>query len=191
MFDEVNVAIDAYQAKWQTFVSSRKNKDFFERLTPTAIGWKVADVAEYDRLLHTWRDACDQIHIARLNDRWIAALHLKDAQLHRGIGIIKLMQRRPDSSDVLGLDHFDFLDTEETSTKAILAEETEVKWSEERNGISVWTSVWFADTEAKLRPHTVLDVSIAELQIINNQVRGPKFAVHTGEGTGAVLAEVE
>jgi hypothetical protein len=173
--EEVNRAIDDYLGKWQAFVGQRKNKEFFERLKPTAIGWKVADLAEYDRLLNEWRDACDHIAIIKMNERWIAKLHLKDTKLNGDIEIIKLMQRRPDSNDATGLDHLDFLDMEETNTKAILAEETDIKWDDEQNGIAAWTSIRFEGTEAKLRPNTVIDVIVAELEEINNGIRGDKF----------------
>lgn len=188
--DELNKAIEEYLGKWNGLVAGRKNKEFFERLKPTAIGWKVADLAEFDRLFAQWRQACDQIHVAWLNDRWLAAMHLKDSKLHGDIEIIKLMQRRPGSDDALGLDHLDFLDMEETNTKAVLAEEADLKSSEEQNGICNWTSIWFDGTEAKLRSHTVLDISIAELQEVNGPIRGGKFVV-THEGTGAYVAEVE
>jgi len=175
MFDEVNRAIDEYLAKWQALVDKRKNKEFFGRLKLMAIGWKTTDLAEFDRLFNEWRDACDQIHIARLNDRWIATLHLKGAPLNGGITLIKLMQRRPNSSDAVGLDHLDFMDMEETNTIAVLAEEADLKATEEENGRSKWTSIWFDGTEAKLRGETVLDVAMDELKAVNDKLRGEKF----------------
>lgn len=191
MFDEVNRSIDEYMGKWQTLVSRRKNKEFFERLRPTAVGWKTADLAEYDRLLKEWRGACDIIFEVWMNDRWVAKLHLKDSKLSGGLEIIKLMQRRPNSTDKLGLDHLDFLDMEQTNTKAVLAEETDLKWSEEKNGICEWTSLWFDETEAKLRLDTVLDVSMEELRLTSNKIRGTKFAQPSGEGQTAYVSEVE
>lgn len=174
MFDEVNQAIDGYLQKWQTLVSARKNKEFFERLKPTAIGWKTTDLEEYDRLLHEWRGACDHIVEVWMNDRWIAKLHLKDSMLHGDIEIIKIMQRRPNSTDAVGLDHLDFYDSEETNTKVVLGEETDLKWTEEKNGFSVWTSIWFENTEAKLRIGTVIDLCIKELELVNQKVLADK-----------------
>ncbi len=176
MFDELNGAIEGYLGKWQGLVAQRKNKEFFERLRPTAVGWKVTDLAEYDRLLAEWRVACDQIVAVWMNDRWIAKLHLKDSKLHGEIEIIKLMQRRPNSTDAVGLDHIDFLDMEETNTIAVLAEETGLKYTKEENGLCAWTSIWFDETEAKLRQGTVLDVIIAELRETNEKILGDKFA---------------
>jgi hypothetical protein len=189
MFDQVNQAMSDYQNKWQKFVGERKNKEFFERLKPTAVGWKTADKAEYDRLYHEWRDACDQIVEVFMNDRWIAKLHLKDTKLNGNVEIIKLMERRPNSTDAVGLDHMDFLDMEETNTKAILEEEQDVKATEEENGLCEWTSIWFDGTEAKLRSDTVIDVCIAELEETNRHIRGEKFL--KGDESGQHVEEVE
>jgi hypothetical protein len=192
MFDEVNRSIDEYLGKWQALIDARKdenNKEFFERLKPTAAGWKTTDLADFDRLLSSWREACDHMPIARLNDRWIAQMHLRDQKLHGDIQVIKLMQRRPESSDAVGLDHLDFMDMELTNTKAILAEEDDLKWTDEQNGLCVWTSIWFDGTEAKLREGTVIDVSIAELQAVNNKIRGEKFAVGERVHANTVVAE--
>ena len=182
MFDELNQAIDGYMGKWQALVNARKNKEFFERLKPTAAGWKVADFEEYERLKREWRSAIDLLFENEMNGRWIAEIHLKDTKLSGGLEVIKLMQRRPDSSDALGLDNIDFMDMEETNTKAVLAEETDLKWTDEKNGLCVWTSIWFDGTEAKLRNGTVLDVAIDELQAVNNKIRGQKFAEPVGDG---------
>ena len=182
MFDELNQAIDGYMGKWQALVNARKNKEFFERLKPTAAGWKVADFEEYERLKREWRGAIDLLFENEMNGRWIAEIHLKDTKLSGGLEVIKLMQRRPDSSDALGLDNIDFMDMEETNTKAVLAEETDLKWTDEKNGLCVWTSIWFDGTEAKLRNGTVLDVAIDELQAVNNKIRGQKFAEPVGDG---------
>lgn len=193
MLDQFNTAIDQYMTKWQVLITNRKdpkNKEFFERLRPTALGWKTADLAEFDRLFAELREYCDQIHVVWLNDRWLAAMHLKDNKLSSDITIIKLMQRKPDSSDAIGLDHIDFLDMEETNTKAVLAEESDIKWTDEKNGACKWTSIWFAGTEAKLRQETVFDVAISEFQQISNRARGPKFAVAT-ESTGINTADTE
>ena len=191
MFDELNQAIDGYWAKWSELVKVRKNKEFFERLKPTSVGWKTEDLAEYDRLLNKWRGACDHIHAAWLNERWIAEMHLKDSKLHGNIEIIKLMQRRPGSNDAVGLDHLDFMDMEETNTKAVLAEEEDLKWTDEKNGLCDWTSIWFGGTEAKLREGTVIDVSIAELQEVNNKIRGQKFATPIGDLLPAYGSDIE
>jgi hypothetical protein len=195
MFDQVNAAIDDYLAKWNELIAARKdpnNKEFFERLKPTAVGWKVADVAEYDRLVNEWRGACDMIFQKWMNDRWIATLHLKDMMLSGDIKIVKILQRRPGSSDPDGLDNMEFLDMEKTNTVAVLAEENDIKWTEEENGVSKWTSLWFANTEAKLKPETPLDIAREELRQASNTIRGTRFADRSGDdGHVTIPTDVE
>ncbi len=191
MFDEINNAFGGYMGKWQGFVAQRQNKDLFDRLKPTAVGWKVADLAEHDRVVNELRGACDQVVAVWMNDRWITKLHLKDSQLNGGVEIIKILQLRPGSTDAVGLDHVDFMDMEETNTRAILEEEG-VKFTDEENGPHcTWTSIWFDNTEAKLRRGTVLDVIISELDETNNKIRGQKFANPIGDGSAAHVSEVE
>jgi hypothetical protein len=192
MFDGQNRAIDEYLGKWRKLIDScqdSKNKEFFDRLKPTAIGWKTTDLAEFDRLFAEWRGVCDLINIALVNDRWIAILHPKDAKLSGGIEIVELMQRRPNSDDPAGLSHVDFMNMEETNVKAILAEEIGIKWTEEENGLSKWTSIWFDGAEAKLRQGTALDIAIAELHEVNNKIRGDKFAVPAGASQGGYVSD--
>jgi hypothetical protein len=99
------------------------------------------------------------------------------------------MQRRPGSTDAVGLDHIDFMDMEETNTKAVLADESDLKWTEEKNGLCQWTSVWFDGTEAKLRTGTVVDVCIDELEEVNSKLRG-KY-IRSTEAVGVVSTDVE
>jgi hypothetical protein len=173
MIDELNKALSEYQTKWHRLVGERKDKHFFEALKITAVGWKTEDFAELQRRFHTLRDSCDQIHLGWLNDRWIATMHLRDQKLHGNIEVIKLMQRRPGSKDAVGLDHLDFLTPEGQDAKTVLSAEPNLKWTEEKNGeFCKWISIWFDNTEAKLRSDTTIDVCIAEMQAISKQVTG-------------------
>lgn len=173
MFEEINTAIDIYQAKWQKLLAGRKDKAFFDGLKPTAVAWKVEDFPELQRRFHELRDFCDQIHLGWLNERWLATMHLRgDAKLGQGLEVIKLMQRRPNSKDAIGLDHMDFLIPEGMDVKAVLTAEKDLKWTEEMNGeFCKWISIWFDGTEAKLRSDTTLDVCIAEMQDINERIK--------------------
>lgn len=173
MLEELNTAIDVYAAKWQKLVATRKNKRFFEKLKPTSVGWKTVDLADYDQRFNELREFCDQIHIAWMNDRWLAAMHLRDQSLGLGIEVIKLMQRRPGSSDDIKLDHIDFLIPENVDVKTILAAEAGLEWTDEKNGdFCKWTSIWFEGTEAKLRTDTTVGVAIAELQAVDKKLLG-------------------
>lgn len=163
LLDELDYGVERYHEKWHTFVKGRKNHPFFDALKPTAVAWKVFDRAELDRSVMALRDKCDQIHSGWVNDRWLVTLHLKDEAIPGNIQIIKLMERRPGSSDSIGLDHIDFT-VHKGDAKAVVAKEPDLKWSEESNGAHCkWISLWFDGTEAKLRTDTVLQVCADEL----------------------------
>src|SRR5580704_10528113 len=103
MFDEFNRAVENYDNKWKKLVNERVDKKFFQSLKPTAIGWKVADRAEYNKLCTELHDQTDMIVEKWMNGRWIAKLHLRDTKLSSGIEIVKVMERRPGSTDTVGL----------------------------------------------------------------------------------------
>ena len=172
MIDELNQAIQTYQTKWQKLLAGRKNKEFFLRLKPTAVGWKVADREEYQTRLAEWHDRCDKIIETWMNGRWIAKLHLKET-LAADIKILKVMQRRPGSDDALGLDHLDFYSPDIDKAETILNQEKDLKWTHETNDIRddyAWISMWFDDTEAKLKSNTVLTIIAAELKDMEKEI---------------------
>lgn len=163
MIDECNAAIESYKQKWEQLIAETTDKDFFASLVPTAIGWKAEDLADYDRIYAELRGQCDQIHTAWINGRWLATMHLRDAKLACNISVIKLMQRRPGSTDAIGLDHIDFFTRQ--SIQPVVEKEPQLKWTlETNNPLCSWISVWFDNTEAKLRDSLVFDVCIAELE---------------------------
>lgn len=178
MIDELNVALKDYRKKWQTLVEARNNKQFFEGLKPTAIGWKTTDRAEYDRLCAELHDLSGHIVETWMNGRWTAKFHLRDSKLTgfgNDIEIIKIMQRRPGSTDAVGLDHVDFYSEEVVNAEPILHNEPNLKWSNETNDIIAgygWISLWFDGTEAKLKNGTVLDIICAELQEVSSKIKG-------------------
>jgi hypothetical protein len=174
MIDELNQAVEEYQKKWRAFLAARSNKTFFEGLQPTSVGWKTTDLADFDQRFAELREQADQIHIGWINERWLATLHLRGTTISGGIQLVKLMQRRPGSSDATGLDHVDFYSSEVANAGSVLTAEPNLKWSHEENGLCKWTSLWFAGTEAKLRTGTTLDVCVAELQEVNRHILGPK-----------------
>lgn len=173
MIDELNRAIETYHQKWHTLIDKRANKDFFCNLKPTAVAWKTTDRAEYDKLFAELHDLCDVIVDVEMDDRWIAKMHLKNTELTGGIEVIKLMQRRPGSTDAVGLDHVDWLwdGPSVDDLDAILEKEPNLKWNHETNGAH-WVSLWFAGTEAKLRTDTVVDSCMRELKAINKRLIG-------------------
>ena len=137
------------------------------------MGWKTEDRAEYDRLVAELHDQADLVVETWMNGRWVAKLHLRDAKLVNGAEIIKIMQRRPGSTDAVGLDHVDFYSPEVTSAEPLLKQEANLKWTWESNDVIEgydWISIWFAGTEAKLKSDTVLDIVQAELKALNEKI---------------------
>jgi hypothetical protein len=174
MIDELNAAIADYQTKWQKLLKGRADKGFFDSLKPKALGWKVTDRAAYDKMCSELHDQADMIVEKWMNERWIAKVHLKDTKLSGGIEIIKVMERRPGSTDVIGLDHLDFYSPNVAKGEEVLAKEPSLKWSREENDTMEnynWLSIWFDGTEAKLKTDTVVDVVIAELAVLSKQVK--------------------
>jgi hypothetical protein len=169
MIDELNKAIIEYRAKWQKLVDRRHDKEFFAELMPTAVGWKVTDQAEHDRLVAELRDRCDLVIGAYMNDRWITKLHLKDNEFEWGFTVVKVMERRPGSADPVGLDHIDFYSPAVAQADEVLKSEPGLTWEHETNGAS-WISVRFEGQEAKLRTDTVLDSYIRDLREARNQI---------------------
>jgi hypothetical protein len=173
MLDEIQAAIVDYQDKWQAFCSQRSDKAFFAGLKPVAIGWKVADRAEYEKRYAELHDECHKVIETWMNGRWVAKMLLKGSHLPGGIQIVKLMQRRPGSSDATGLDHMDFYSPEVSQAENVLEQEVNLKWTRESNEVIdnyEWLSVWFAGTEAKLKASTVIDIVVHELQSINREI---------------------
>lgn len=170
--EELNTALQNYKTKWQELVSGRKNKEFFARLRPTAIAWKTEDLADFDKRFAELRGHAKQVHLGWVNNRWLATFCLRDMRLAEGIVLVKLMQRRPGSADAVGLDHVDFyIDPQDKDAKDILAEEPGLKWTEEKNGAHCkWLSIWFQNTEAKLRSDSTWDVCIGEMQDVRSEI---------------------
>ncbi len=173
MQNDLTDALNQYNAKWKAMVEGVNNKQFFSSLKPVAVGWKVSDEQEYGRLYNELRGDCDRIVETWMNGRWVAKMHLISSTLPGGISIIKLMQRRPGSQDSTGLDHVDFYSPEVVHAEEILQKES-VKWSKESNDVIKgyeWISVWFDDTEAKLKADTVVDIVIQELEEVNTRIK--------------------
>lgn len=171
--NEIESATKEYFTKWNNLVEKRQNKTFFESMKPVAVGWKVEDRAAYDAMLAGLHDDADRIIETWMNGRWIAKVHLKNATLPGGITIVKVMQRRPESTDAIGLDHVDFYIPEKVDLAEVFASESDLKWSEESNDVIDnynWISLWFDGTEAKLKFDTVLDIIQAELKEINEEI---------------------
>ena len=175
MIDELNKALDVYQKNWEAEKAQRTDQAFFSQLQPTAVGWKTVDDADFDTRFAELRGLADQIHMGWMNGRWIAVVHLREASLTWGIAVVKLMQRRPNSTDAAGLDHVDFLSPATAAVEdieTIVKREPNLKWTPEENGPCRWVSLWWDGSEAKLRTDTTVDVAIRELQEVTDHLKG-------------------
>lgn len=166
MIDELNQAIDDYYQKWDALVAQRGNKAFFANLKPTSVAWKTKDVDDFNQRAAELRDLSEQVHLGWVNERRLGTFYLKDQTLSHNLKVVKLMQRRPGSSDAVGLDHLDFYFVPgSANAKEIMEAESGLEWTEEKNGEHCkWISIWFEGTEAKVRSDTVLDVCAKEMK---------------------------
>jgi hypothetical protein len=175
MIDEIDKAIGDYKTKWQKLVENRKDKQFFNDLVPTSVGWKVKEQADFDAAVAELRSLCDHVMLVWMNGRWVAKLVLRETTLAWNIPVIKILQLRPGSTDAVGMDHVDFYSKlPEKQIEEILARES-IKWSHEENRPGyTWASVWFDDTEAKIKNYTIIDIHTQELNAISASIKGGK-----------------
>lgn len=171
MLEELNRATHDYFKEWQTFIDARPNKDFFASLKPTAVAWKTLDAADFETCFATLRPLCDHISLTWLNERWVASMHLKNVTVGSSIQVIKLMMRRPQSTDATGLDHIDFYHASKKEILDALQADPTIKTTHETNGPRcAWESIWFTGGEAKLRTDTVIDQVIGDFKEVNAKV---------------------
>ena len=132
---------------------------------PAAVGWKVADINEFNDALSGFLKSglVAQCHIGFVDNRYIASIVFKEP-IYQNIRILKLMQRRPGSTDPIGLDHADFPVEDLAAAEATLAKQKVPKWGHESNDVHGWISVWFDGLEVKYFDHIVLDIAVKELQ---------------------------
>lgn len=171
MIEDLNKAIRGYKTKWDALLEERNDKSFFHALKPTAVAWKTADRVEYDKILAELHETSDIVVENWWDGRWIAMLHLREFKLAEDIEVVKLMQRRPSSSDATGIDHIDFYSPKVVNANGILSHEPQLKWSHETGGLTKWISIWFANTEAKLRTHTIIDSCTRDLSATNERIK--------------------
>ncbi|HSW75081.1 MAG TPA: hypothetical protein VLG16_04410 [Candidatus Saccharimonadales bacterium] len=163
--------VENYMQKWQKLVAGTAAASTFQGYKPTAIGWKVEDLKEFNQMCETLRDQSEQVHYGWVNERWLATFYLREP-LPNNVRLVKIMQRRPGSQDAVGLDHVDFLVPSLEDVRQLLQKEN-LKFNDEQNGICKWVSIWFDDTEAKLRTKTVLQVCAEEMLDYQQKIIGP------------------
>jgi len=153
--------LDSYNQAWRRLVKDKGLNSF----KATTLSVKVANKSELYKVLLDNEAGIEQVHIGTVNARYIASAVLK--QPYRDLNILKILERRSDSTDPLGLDSLDYLvaDINQTFKKLKAAGLPIVK---EYNDVHVWLSLRFGDYdefEAKFTDHLVLGVAIKELQM--------------------------
>jgi len=150
-----------YDAAWQ-----RLNLKIDAK--PTTISWKVASTADLFKNLEGISDNTEQVHIGTVNNRFIASVALLKP-VH-GMYIIKILERRPGSSDPLGLDSIDYLVDDINETYKLIKD---LGTDKEDNEVHEWLSLRFGENkefEAKITDHLVLAVAIKELKTAVNKI---------------------
>jgi len=171
MFEELNDAFQKYFVEWRNFAAQRHNRKFFDQLKPTAVAWKTVDITDFNTRFAQLRPLCDHIALTWLNERWVASMHLKEASIGGVVHVVKLMMRRPNSTDAVGLDHVDFYHASKQEILQALQVDPSIKTTHESNGPRcAWESIWFSGGEAKLRTDTVIDQVIGDFKEVDEQV---------------------
>jgi hypothetical protein len=172
--ETLSQSLDVYFKKWDAFVERVGLEPFADKMKPVAIGWKVAGNSEYRRMMVTLDMYTKQSHTIAVGKRRIATFVL-DEKLHRGIGIIKLIQRGQNVNDRLGLDHVEFFVPNMVGLPQLL-DRSEVNWKMQGNDIFQRILIRFGPEkllEARISDHTILDISANELQMAAKKLIGP------------------
>lgn len=165
---DIQGSLAAYHKAWQEIVRSWNYNDYG---VATTLSIKVADKVTLFQLLEVNADNIEQVHIGTVDDRYIASAMLR--QPYENLPILKVLERRPGSEDLLGLDSIDYLvdSTEKVFERIQRAGLPIVK---ESNEVHSWLSVRFGAAqqfEAKFTDHLVLEVAIKELRMTSEQLK--------------------
>jgi hypothetical protein len=165
--EDISKSAETYFKKLDAFVIEHG----LTKREPSTIAWKVTDINEFNDTLSGFLkgNLVIQCHIGFVDKRYIASVVFKQP-IYRNVSILKLMQRRPGSSDPVGLDHADFPVNNLSSLENEFKAKNVPKWSHESNEVHSWISAWLDGTEAKFVDHIVLDVGVKELQDITKQL---------------------
>lgn len=162
----ISQAAEEYFKKFEAFAQQHQ----LTNQQPSTIAWKTTDINEFNQILGDFLEQSSilQCHIGFVDKRYIASMVFKEP-VYKNVRILKLMQRRPGSTDPVGLDHADFAVANLATVEAELTKKG-IKWTHESNEVHSWISMWFDNTEAKFVDHIVLDVGVKELQDITKEL---------------------
>ena len=162
--DEVDHLLDAYEAAWHEFINVNHLETFAESVQATTISWKVDSQKTMFGNLEQLADYTNQVHIATVNQRFIASVVLINPI--REMRLIKILVRRSGSNDPLGLDSIDYLAENTTVIFEILSKAADCILQKEHNDLHSWLSLRFGkgrEFEAKFTDHLVIAIAQKEL----------------------------
>lgn len=168
---EIQSALAAHNKAWHEI---KTEKELRTVGTPTTLSIKVVDKRTLFEMLEENASCIEQTHIGTVNDRYIASAALIEP--YEDLPILKVLERRPASSDPTGLDSVDYLveDIEATFRELIAAGLPVVK---ESNDVHAWLSLRFGPEdrfEAKFTDHVVLEVAVKELKMTIEKLRSAR-----------------
>lgn len=172
--EALSQSLDKYFAKWDEYTSRMGLYSIAEKMRPVAVGWKVGSRAEYRRAMSVLDNFAVQIYSVTVGKRKIATVIL-EKPLMRGISVIKVIERREGSRDIVGLDHVDFY-LPIIDGIAEMLERGEANWRRQGNDTYKRLSVRFGPEslyEAKIIDHTVLNIAADELNFASQKILNP------------------
>jgi hypothetical protein len=172
--EALSQSLEKYFAKWDEYVGRMGLYAIAEKMRPVAIGWKAGSRADYRRIMSVLDNYAVQIHSVTVGERKLATVVL-DEPLMRGISVIKVIERRKSSRDIVGLDHVDFY-LPMIEGIAELLERGEANWRRQGNDSYRRISVRFGPEslyEAKIIDHTVMNIAADELNFASQKILNP------------------
>jgi hypothetical protein len=172
--EALSQSLEKYFTKWDEYVARMGLYGIAEKMRPVAIGWKAGSRADYRRIMSVLDNYATQIHSVTIGKRKLATVVL-DKPLARNISVIKVIERREGSRDVVGLDHVDFY-LPMIEGVAEMLERGEANWRRQGNDTYKRLSVRFGPEslfEAKIIDHTVLNIAADELNYASQKILNP------------------
>lgn len=172
--EALSQSMDRYFNKWDEYVARMGLFAIAEKMRPIAVGWKVGSRAEYRRVMSVLDNYAVQIHSVNIGKRKVATVVLAEP-LAREINVIKVIERREGSRDIVGLDHVDFY-LPIVEGLAEMFERSQANWRRQGNDTYKRLSVRFGPEslyEAKIIDHTVLNIAADELNYASQKILNP------------------
>lgn len=172
--EALSLSLEKYFIKWDEYVSRMGLFAIAEKMRPVAVGWKVSSNAEYRRTMSVLDNFASQIHSVSVGKRKFATVVLNEP-LAKGITVIKVIERRAGSRDIVGLDHIDFY-LPMVEGIAEMLDRGQANWRRQGNDKYKRLSVRFGPEslyEAKIIDHTVLDIAADELMYAGQKILNP------------------